>query len=174
MILLSKKVTPFLVKRVVFVGMNVYCWHVFVRISSPPTSHDGLLQHKWKKWQILTHMYSHVFVCHSNVAVWTRMYPHVTRLSLVVPVWCFSVMIVCSPCFSSTSLTELPRCIDVNCFSLIFFLSDSLDRLRRKAESACSLQQNATFFGEIKDVMHKLQNCEHVTKYHMKNTPDFA
>ena len=121
MILLSKKVTPFLVKRVVFVGMNVYCWHVFVQISSPPTSHDGLLQHKWKKWQILTRMYSYVFVCHSNVAVWTRMYPHVTRLSLVVPVWCLSVMIVCSPYFSSTSLTELPRCIDVNCFSLIFF-----------------------------------------------------
>ena len=32
MILFSKKVTPFLAKRVVFVGMNVYCWHVFVQI----------------------------------------------------------------------------------------------------------------------------------------------
>ena len=37
-----------------------------------------------------------------------------------------------------------------------------------------SRQQKATSFGEIKDVLLKPQNCEHVTKYHMTNARDFT
>ena len=78
-ILLSEKATLFLVTCVVFVGIVLSAGVSLYKLFTV------LLQHRGKKWQILTRMYWYVFASHSNVAVWTRMYPYVTGLSPVNP-----------------------------------------------------------------------------------------